>query len=344
MLAVMVDATDGPGGLLGPLSGSPSATDGLVPWAPGSDATLDPDPAVVPEGFVVTGGDARIHFLDWREPPDAGPASAAALLVPGLMQPAWSWAPVARRLSRSQRMLAVDLRGQGLSDSPGEGYDLDTLAGDAIAAAQAAGVLGESLQTERHTGPRLIVAGHGLGGIVAAAAAVRLGTRCSRLVLVDGGWERLERTTGLDVDEFLRGLDEPPEVMRSIDAWLADRRAFDPPSWDADQERIARESVVETAAGHVVRTVRPFVVEALVRMMFAYRPAEVLARVEAPVTALLALGSGDVEIRLGELRRSAAARATAGRGPIRVATIAAGHNLMRYAPALVAEAVIAAPG
>ena len=127
-------------------------------------------------------------------------------------------------------------------------------------------------------------------------------------MLVDGGWERLEITTGLDVDEFLRGLDEPPEVLRSMAAYLGDRRGFDPATWDDDQERAARDAVVETAAGHVVRAVRPHVVEALVRAMFAYDPAEVLATVACPVFALVALGAGDpaaVGLRLTELRQAA---------------------------------------
>ena len=54
-----------------------------------------------------------------------------------------------------------------------------------------------------------------LGAIVAAGAAALLGARCAGLVLVDGGFERVEETTGIDVEEFLRGLDEPPEVLRS---------------------------------------------------------------------------------------------------------------------------------
>ena len=149
----------------------------------------------------------------------------------------------------------------------------------------------------------------------------------------------------MDVDEFLRGLDEPPEVLRSMDAYLFDRRGFDPPTWDVDQERAARDAVVETAAGHVVRAVRPHVVEAMVRTMFEWDPAPVLAAVEAPVTALVALGAGDPEVRLAELRRSADARAAAGRSPIRVAGFpAAAHNLMRYRPAEVAAAILGTGG
>ncbi len=77
----------------------------------------------------------------------------------------------------------------------------------------------------------------------------RSGRRCAALVLIDGGWEDLETATGMDADEFLRGLDEPPEVMRSLRAFLADRRGFDPATWDADQEAAARATVVETHAG-----------------------------------------------------------------------------------------------
>jgi pimeloyl-ACP methyl ester carboxylesterase len=193
-------------------------------------------------------------------------------------------------------------------------------------------------------GAATVLAGHGFGAIVAAGAAVLLGERCAGLVLVDGGWERVEETSGVDVDEFLRGLDEPPEVLRSMDAWLADRRAFDPASWDADQERSARDAVVETAAGRLLRSVRPHVVEAVGRAMFTYAPGETLARIRAPVTALVALASGDPDVRLAELRRTAVARAAAGRGPIRVAGFPSdAHNLVRYRPAEVCAAILAAP-
>jgi hypothetical protein len=147
----------------------------------------------------------------------------------------------------------------------------------------------------------------------------------------------------MDVDEFLRGLDEPPEVLRTLDAWLADRRGFDPTTWDADQERAARDSVVETAAGRVVRAVRPHVVTAMVRTMFATDPIDALAQVRAPVMALVALASADRDIRLAELRRAAEARVQAGREPIRVAGFAAdAHNLMRYRPAEVCSAILGA--
>ncbi len=285
--------------------------------------------------MVLADGGVRLHFLDWGGPAGAG----AVLLLPGLLQPAWAWAPVARRLCGVRRTVVVDLRGHGLSDAPMDGYDLDSLAADAVTVAEGSGL---------RDGKPLVLAGHGFGAIVAAATAARLGTGCAGAVLVDGGFERLEMTTGVDLDEFLRGLDEPPEVLRSMDAYLKDRRGFDPSSWDADQELAARDAVVETAAGRVVRAVRPHVVEAAARTMFAYDPALVLAAVTAPVFALVALGAGDpaaTGARLEELRRAAAARVAAGGGAVRVAGFpTSGHNLMRYRPADVAAAILAPGG
>ncbi len=309
---------------------TPDPAAGLEPWAP--TGALAPAPAPVePEGYVVIAdGDVRIHFVDWGGPPE--PSGPGVLLLPGLLQPAASWAPVARRLCVDRRVVVVDLRGQGLSDAPMRGYELDTLASDALAAAEGSGLL------ER--GGPIVVAGHGFGAAVAAVAAAGLGDGCAGLVLVDGGWERVETTSGIDVEEFLRGLDEPPEVMRSMTAYLEDRRAFDSGTWDDDQERAARDAVVETAAGRVVRAVRPHVVEALVRTMFTYEPADVLPAASAPALALVALPGASPE-RLDELRRVGAARVAAGRGRIRVAAYpSAGHNLMRYRPADVTAAIL----
>ncbi len=187
----------------------------------------------------------------------------------------------------------------------------------------------------------MVLAGHGFGGIVAVRAAALMGTACAGVVLVDGGWETLETTTGLDADEFLRGLDEPPEVLRSLGAFLADRRAFDPTTWDADQEHAARATIVETHAGRVVPSARPHATEASVRAMFDYEPRPSLAAVAAPVMALIA-ADDETATRARQLAEASAARMAAGRPAIAVASFPHdGHNLMRYRPREVAAAILA---
>lgn len=269
-------------------------------------------------GFVVAADDGtRIHFLDW-----GGTDEPGVVLVHGLSNTAWSWAPVARRISGAgRRTVALDLRGHGLSDAPtGDGqYELETLGRDVVAVAEAAGFLAAG----REAG--VVVAGHGFGGIVASFAAAGLGDRCAGLVLVDGGWTDVARDTGMDADEFLRGLDEPPEVLRSMRAFLADRAAFDAGSWDADQDRAARATVVETPAGRVVPSTRPHALTASVEAMFGYRPSTVLRAVTAPIVALTATsappGSDLASIQVFQLP-------------------AVGHNLMRYRPDDVTAAIL----
>ncbi|MBA3236020.1 MAG: alpha/beta hydrolase, partial [Chloroflexi bacterium] len=147
------------------------------------DASPPPDRSVTPSGFVVQvdTGD-RIHFLDWggERGPDPG-----TLLIHGVSNTAWTWAPVARRVRGARHTVAMDLRGHGLSDAPTDGYDPGTLAGDVVAVAEGSGLLAGAAD-------RVVLAGHGFGAIVAAWAAIELGDRCAGLVLVDGGWESLE--------------------------------------------------------------------------------------------------------------------------------------------------------
>ena len=293
-----------------------------------------------PDGFVVfvEPGD-RIHFLDWGAPvvADGTPPGPGILLIHGLSNTAWTWAPVARSLRVKRRVVAMDLRGHGLSDAPTEAYTRDLLAEDVIAVAEGSGLLAGRED-------RVVLVGHGFGAIVAAWAAQGLGDRCAGLVLVDGGWEDLEVATGMDTDEFLRGLDEPPEVMRSLAAFLADRAAFDPASWDADQDRAARATVVETHAGRVVPATRPHALEACVRTMFEYDPEVTLAAVRTPVLALLA-ADDETGSRANALARVGAAREAAGGSPIRVRSFGRdGHNLMRYRAQAVTASILEADG
>jgi pimeloyl-ACP methyl ester carboxylesterase len=288
-----------------------------------------------PEGFLVemVPGE-RIHFLDWGGP-DEGGATSPILLIHGLSATAWSWSPVARRLNDAARVVAIDLRGHGLSDAPTSGYTQEQLAEDVIAVAEGSGLLATA-------GGRVLLAGHGYGAVVGAWTAARLGARCAGLVLVDGGWEDLAAETGMTPDEWLRDLDEPPGVLRSMAAFLADRRDFDPATWDADQEQAARSTVVEVPAGRVVSAVRPHALAGSVAAIFAYDPIATLLAVEVPIVAIVA-GGEEAQGKRAALARVEDAGRAAGLAAIGVVDLGnVGHNLMRYRPAEVSAAILAA--
>ncbi len=297
-------------------------------------ADPDPDRSVEPQGFLVeiVPGE-RIHFLDWGGPEPGRPPAWPVLLVHGLSATAWSWTPVARRLRRASRTVAVDLRGHGLSDAPTTGYSADQLGADVVAVGEGAGLLPED-------GSRLVLAGHGYGAIVAAWAAGQLGPRCAGLVLVDGGWQDLAAETGLSPEEWLRELEEPPEIFSSMAAYLADRRGFDPGSWDADQEQAARTTVVEVPAGKVVPAVRPHALAGSVEAMFSYEPLQALGRLALPIVILLA-ATADAAGRRAALDAIDRTRAAAGLPAIgRIDLSSAAHNLIRYRPDEVGRAIL----
>jgi hypothetical protein len=155
------------------------------------------------------------------------------------------------------------------------------------------------------------------------------------VALIDGGWEDLGEATGMTAAEFERSIGDPPEVLASMDAYLADRRDFDPTTWDADQERAARAAVDEKHAGHVASVVRPFALHATVDAMFSFDPIATLPYVRVPLLIAVAesgMADDDVALeRITALNDVLAARLAAGAVATTVRRYrGAGHNLMRY--------------
>ncbi len=294
-----------------------------------------------PESFVVTTNDgARIHYLDWRHAPTSVGAEPRQpmLLLHGLGATAWTWTPIARRLATLTEVVALDLRGHGLSNSPRTGYDLDSLAFDALTVMSANG-WGADVD-----GPPAVVAGHGLGAMVGAVMAVERPQSVAALALIDSGWEDLAEATGLSAPEFERTLGDPPEVLASMDAYLADRRDYDPESWDADQERAARAAVDEKHAGHVAPVTRPHVQRGVVEAMFSYRPDLVAVLRQPLLIGVAGSGTADDETtreRLAALDDLRSARAANGLAEPTIRQFpGAGHNLMRYRPTELAAVLL----
>lgn len=295
---------------------------------------LDPWPGEPDSTIVTVDTGERIHYLDWGGPGDPRnqPQPPALLLIHGVGQTGWTWTPVARRLRAVTSVLAVDLRGHGLSDSPRSGYDLQSLAFDALTVLVANGWGRDA------SGPPAVVAGHGLGAMVGATMANLQPDSICALALIDGGWEDIAEATGQTPAEFEQTLGDPPEVLRSMDAFLADRREFDPTTWDADQERAARATVDEKYAGHVAPVTRLHALRGSVSAMFDYQPADALA--DLPMPLLLAVAeSGAADDETTRERRLALddivrLRVERGLPQPRIERYSGtGHNLMRYRPA-----------
>ncbi|MBV9999309.1 MAG: alpha/beta hydrolase [Verrucomicrobia bacterium] len=116
-------------------------------------------------------GRLRLHCVEAG--PQHGPVT---LLLHGFPECWWGWrrqiAPLARA---GLRVVAVDQRGYGTSDKPRgvHAYQLDLLAADVIALAEALGVR------------RFRLAGHDWGGVVAWWAAARFAERVERVAILN---------------------------------------------------------------------------------------------------------------------------------------------------------------
>ena len=87
---------------------------------------------------------------------------------------------LARHLAPSRSLVGVDLRGRGDSAKPESGYGLEAHAGDVVRALDHLGL------------QRAVILGHSMGGFVAMKTALSYPERVGTLVLLDGGWPRLE--------------------------------------------------------------------------------------------------------------------------------------------------------
>lgn len=185
----------------------------------GEPATQDqpggsrPGSAVEPRDCYVDASGTRLHYLDY------GGTAEPLLLIPGITMPAKTWDFVSRRLAERCRVLAVDLRGRGLSDRgrPGD-HTLPTYAGD-VASIIAAEGLG-----------RPAIVGHSLGARVATALGVLHPQARGPVVVIDpplSGPGRDPYPTPLS--EFLQAL----EAARAGTA--AEAIAARYPSWSREQ-------------------------------------------------------------------------------------------------------------
>lgn len=103
---------------------------------------------------------------------DAGEGEEAVLLLPGLGMSHLTWSAHAAALAPRYRVLSVDPRGSGASDTPDHPYTAATVAADVAAVLDAAGV------------ERAHLVGQSMGGMIAQDFALAAPERVRSLTLV----------------------------------------------------------------------------------------------------------------------------------------------------------------
>jgi pimeloyl-ACP methyl ester carboxylesterase len=125
-------------------------------------------------------GPLKFHYVA------AGPKDAPrVLLLHGFPDFAYTWREVVPLLSRDHRVLAPDLRGYAATAKPKDGYDLDTLAGDVVAFADAAAAAdGAPADASTH------LVGHDWGAAIGWWAVLKAPTRFASYTALSVGHPR----------------------------------------------------------------------------------------------------------------------------------------------------------
>lgn len=133
-----------------------------------SRGAIEQGAPVVGMRFVRLPNGMRLSYFE--RGPSSGPA---VVLLHGLSDSCRSFEPLIRQLPPSWRVLAVTMRGHGLSDQPEAGYELADLAQDID------GLL-EALRV-----PAPLIVGHSLGASVARQLVLDRPTRAAGVVYID---------------------------------------------------------------------------------------------------------------------------------------------------------------
>lgn len=225
-----------------------------------------------PARDFMVGANPKIAVREW-----AGDG-ATVLLLHGLSHNLEVWTPVADILPRENRILAIDLRGHGKSEtSSGQAYA--DHAADVVAVLDALKV-GTS-----------VIAGHSWGARVALYLAAQCPERCRGVVAVDQALWDYEPPPLYLTDVDLNELESLHAAVLSGDAAAALK--IESLEWGLVWASVLERSLEETAEGWVQRPI-PNDVRALTVSEARSQPVEQLyAKVTAPTVMLFATNDDD---------------------------------------------------
>jgi pimeloyl-ACP methyl ester carboxylesterase len=160
------------------------------------------------------------------------------IAVHGITANCRCWDVLASAISPAHRVIAMDLRGRGLSDKPDTGYSLEHHVRDILALLDHRGI------------ERAVLMGHSLGAFIVLAFAAEHPDRVDRLVLVDGAGKLSQEQFDKVFAGIKPALDRLGKVFPSSDAYVdAMKQAPYMQPWSPAIEAYCRYEIEETNEG-----------------------------------------------------------------------------------------------
>ena len=241
---------------------------------------------VEPHSSFVDTDDIRLHYLEWN-PIESGDEQQQAVaqsndeipivLLHGLSATADTWRLVAQDLCHTHLVTAFDFRGHGESTKPTTGYDLATIAEDAVQGMAALG-LGQ-----------VALVGHGWGARVALVLAARHPALISHLILVDCPHVEPRLWPGMTRDRFIRETDTKYLYVSKtafVEAMREEMRSF----WSPEVEAILLKTVRELPDGRLEECLQPDNQRRIRESLWDDRALSYYSKLTSPVLLIPAAG------------------------------------------------------
>jgi pimeloyl-ACP methyl ester carboxylesterase len=213
----------------------------------------------------------RLHYLEHEG------SAPPLVLLPGLTANAHSFDGLMQAgLSRHHRVLALDLRGRGLSDKPETGYAVGDHAADVKA-------LLDATQIER-----AVICGHSYGGVVAIKMAARYPERVAKVVLIDSAAGLINVQTRALIQPSLARLGK---AVSTWDEYLGTikQAPFFADWWDPTIESYFRADVEDLADGSVIPRAHPEHIRQVMELAEREPWAELIRAIQQPLLILRAV-------------------------------------------------------
>ncbi len=198
------------------------------------------------------------------------------LCVHGLTANCRCWDVMASSLTPENTILAIDLRGRGLSDKPSAGYSMRHHIQDIL------GVL-DGLKQEK-----IVLMGHSLGAFISLAFAAHYPERTEKIILMDGGGQLRQDQWEKVTVAIKPSLDRLGQVFPSLDAYVAHMKQapFLQPWSQAIEDYFQYES--EAVEGGVCSRIKPANIQEEIQNIQQEVPSEYYPKVSCPVLILRA--------------------------------------------------------
>lgn len=198
------------------------------------------------------------------------------LCVHGLTANCRCWDTIADSLSPAHRVLAMDIRGRGLSDKPDSGYSVLQHCKDIEC-------LLDDLSLKKVT-----LMGHSLGAFISVKFGALYPERVEKIVLVDGGGKLSEEQMGKVLSGIKPSLDRLGQVLPSFDEYrdLLMKAPFNNP-WNEALDIYYRYEV-EDVEGGIRSRVQPEHMQEEIANLGQFDVSETYSEIACPVLILRA--------------------------------------------------------